>query len=95
MKKLFTMVVLAAFTFTANAQDATATIHANDGKQTICKEIYGQFAEHLGCEHHSQAAHPPQRSHDKSSFPLLRKAAGLIFASLYQQPAGNASRYAK
>ncbi len=48
MKKLFTMVVLAAFTFTANAQDATATIHANDGKQTICKEIYGQFAEHLG-----------------------------------------------
>ena len=32
----------------AMAQDATATIHANDGKQTICKEIYGQFAEHLG-----------------------------------------------
>jgi len=30
------------------AQDATATIHVNDGKQTICKEIYGQFAEHLG-----------------------------------------------
>ena len=48
MKKLLTMVVLAAFTITVNAQDATATIHANDGKQTICKEIYGQFAEHLG-----------------------------------------------
>ncbi len=30
------------------ADEATATIHVNDGKQKIYKEIYGQFAEHLG-----------------------------------------------
>lgn len=33
---------------TALAQDATATVHADRGTQKIYKEIYGQFAEHLG-----------------------------------------------
>ena len=32
----------------AGAQDATATIQVNEGKNKINKEIYGQFAEHLG-----------------------------------------------
>lgn len=32
----------------AAAEDATATIHANQGTEKIYKEIYGQFAEHLG-----------------------------------------------
>jgi len=29
-------------------ENATINIHANEGKQIIYKEIYGQFAEHLG-----------------------------------------------
>ncbi len=32
----------------AAAQDATVNIHADQGRQVIPKEIYGQFAEHLG-----------------------------------------------
>ena len=48
MRKISTLILFAALTFTASAQDATVTIHANDGKSTISKEIYGQFAEHLG-----------------------------------------------
>ena len=48
MKKILSAVILSICSMGAMAQDATATIHANDGKQTICKEIYGQFAEHLG-----------------------------------------------
>lgn len=31
-----------------SAQDATVSIQANQGKNKIYKEIYGQFAEHLG-----------------------------------------------
>ena len=30
------------------AQNATITVHPQDGKEIIPKEIYGQFAEHLG-----------------------------------------------
>lgn len=33
---------------TMTAQDATIKIHTDQGKSTISKEIYGQFAEHLG-----------------------------------------------
>ena len=44
--------LLSAFIITSilpmNAQDATITVYANQGKQKINKEIYGQFAEHLG-----------------------------------------------
>lgn len=29
-------------------QKATVTVHPDQGKQVINKEIYGQFAEHLG-----------------------------------------------
>lgn len=29
-------------------QQATVTVHVDQGKQIIPKEIYGQFAEHLG-----------------------------------------------
>lgn len=49
MKRLITTTLLsAAFALGVNAQDATATIHAYKGTQKINKEIYGQFAEHLG-----------------------------------------------
>ena len=29
-------------------KSASITVHANQGKEIIPKEIYGQFAEHLG-----------------------------------------------
>ena len=49
MKRLITTTLLStAFALGVNAQDATATIHADKGTQKINKEIYGQFAEHLG-----------------------------------------------
>ena len=41
------MVALSCPLFAA-AQDATVNIHADQGRQVIPKEIYGQFAEHLG-----------------------------------------------
>ena len=41
------MVALSCPLFAA-AQDATVNIHADQGHQVIPKEIYGQFAEHLG-----------------------------------------------
>ena len=47
-KQLTTFALAAAFALSANAQDATVTIHASEGTQKIHKEIYGQFAEHLG-----------------------------------------------
>ena len=33
---------------TLSAQEITGTLHADQGTQKINKEIYGQFAEHLG-----------------------------------------------
>ncbi|MBM6993618.1 MAG: alpha-N-arabinofuranosidase [Prevotella sp.] len=49
MKNLITSLLLsAACTLPAMGQDATATIHVNQGTNRIPKEIYGQFAEHLG-----------------------------------------------
>ena len=49
MKRLFTtLTITAALAASALADDATLTIHANQGTQKIYKEIYGQFAEHLG-----------------------------------------------
>ena len=49
MKKLIISTVLSvACALTASAQNTTVTIHANQGKNIINKEIYGQFAEHLG-----------------------------------------------
>lgn len=49
MKRLFTTLTLAAaMSVGAMAEEATLTIHADQGKQKIYKEIYGQFAEHLG-----------------------------------------------
>ncbi len=48
MKKIVSAALFTIISLGSMAQDATATIHVNDGKQTICKEIYGQFAEHLG-----------------------------------------------
>lgn len=35
-------------TLTMSAEDAKATIDIKQGSQKIHKEIYGQFAEHLG-----------------------------------------------
>jgi alpha-N-arabinofuranosidase len=49
MKKvLSTILLISAYCIPSPAQDATATIHVNQGKEKINKEIYGQFAEHLG-----------------------------------------------
>lgn len=49
MKNFITTLILStAITLPTSAQDATATIHVNEGKNKINKEIYGQFAEHLG-----------------------------------------------
>ncbi len=49
MKKLFIAATLSlSFAVQMAAQDATVNIHVNDGTQKIHKEIYGQFAEHLG-----------------------------------------------
>lgn len=47
MKRLFTTFFALTALWTATAQ-TTVTIHADQGKETIHKEIYGQFAEHLG-----------------------------------------------
>ena len=46
-KSVFTFCTL-ALSITTLAQNATLTIHADQGQQLIPKEIYGQFAEHLG-----------------------------------------------
>jgi len=48
MKKIVSAVFFAAFSLTMSAQDATVSIQADKGTQKIPKEIYGQFAEHLG-----------------------------------------------
>ena len=49
MKKLLALSTLAlAMTTSTIAQDATVSIYADRGQQKIYKEIYGQFAEHLG-----------------------------------------------
>lgn len=49
MKRFITSTILcAALSATMSAQDATVTIRANKGANKINKEIYGQFAEHLG-----------------------------------------------
>jgi len=49
MKKLLLLSAVALTTaLTASAQDVVATIHADQGKNIINKEIYGQFSEHLG-----------------------------------------------
>ena len=43
-----TTAVAAVFAISASAENIQATIHVNQGKEKINKEIYGQFAEHLG-----------------------------------------------
>ena len=48
MKRLLYAALLATSSLAISAQDATLTLHANQGTQKIHKEIYGQFAEHLG-----------------------------------------------
>lgn len=42
------LTIAAAASLTVAAQDVTVTIHAAQGRDKINKEIYGQFAEHLG-----------------------------------------------
>ena len=46
--KLSFVLPAAAFCCTLNAQTTVATVHADQGTNKIYKEIYGQFAEHLG-----------------------------------------------
>ncbi len=49
MKRLFTTTVLcAALTLSVSAQNVKINIQADKGTTKINKEIYGQFAEHLG-----------------------------------------------
>ncbi len=49
MKRLLTTLTFTtALSLAAMADNATLTIHADKGNQKIYKEIYGQFAEHLG-----------------------------------------------
>lgn len=49
MKRLLSTLALAtALVGTVSAQKVAVTIHADQGKDKINKEIYGQFAEHLG-----------------------------------------------
>ena len=47
-KKTIAAIGMICLTLTATAQQTTVTIHADQGKKKIHKEIYGQFAEHLG-----------------------------------------------
>ena len=47
-KQLFTIAMGTMMAFTASAQDATVSIRTDNATQKIHKEIYGQFAEHLG-----------------------------------------------
>ena len=47
------------------AQNATVTVHADQGKQKIYKEIYGQFAEHLGsCIYGGPVSYTHLRAHE-------------------------------
>jgi len=48
MKKRLIIAALSVCATGVFAQDATVRISANDGKYKIYKEVYGQFAEHLG-----------------------------------------------
>lgn len=48
MRKFIATAILSFAAIVVNAQNATVTIYANKGKYKINKEIYGQFAEHLG-----------------------------------------------
>lgn len=47
-KALTTTLTALSIALVANAKDVHVAINANEGKQIIHKEIYGQFAEHLG-----------------------------------------------
>ena len=47
-KTLTTTLLSAMVAFPAQAQEVTGTIHTQQAKQKIYKEIYGQFDEHLG-----------------------------------------------
>ncbi|MDO5525692.1 MAG: alpha-L-arabinofuranosidase C-terminal domain-containing protein [Prevotella sp.] len=48
IKCILTTAVAVTFGISASAESTQATIHVNQGKEKINKEIYGQFAEHLG-----------------------------------------------
>ncbi|MDD3319973.1 MAG: alpha-L-arabinofuranosidase C-terminal domain-containing protein [Paludibacter sp.] len=47
-KALFTILFIGSMTLAAQTTTSKITIHAEQGKNVINKEIYGQFAEHLG-----------------------------------------------
>ena len=52
MKNLLTTLIISASALPVMAQDATVTLRSDEAKQIIPREIYGQFAEHLGtCIH--------------------------------------------
>ena len=56
-KLLVSTAFLAASVSLSAQKSATITVHADQGKEIIPKEIYGQFAEHLGsCLIHLQVS---------------------------------------
>ena len=48
MRRILSVYLMAFVALIVNAQDAIVNIHPDEGKYKIPKEIYGQFAEHLG-----------------------------------------------
>ncbi|MBO4607291.1 MAG: alpha-N-arabinofuranosidase [Prevotella sp.] len=48
MRKILSLLLFATFCLSSSAQDATISIQTTGSTQKIAKEIYGQFAEHLG-----------------------------------------------
>ena len=75
MNKLFAAALLSsAVAFSAQAQDVTGTIHASQGTQKINREIYGQFAEHLGsCIYGGLWVGPSPQGPQGSSFEMARR----------------------
>ena len=75
-KLLVSTAFLAASVSLSAQKNATITVHADQGKEIIPKEIYGQFAEHLGsCIYDPGAA---------KRCPSPRRGAGREHHSLYQ-----------
>ncbi len=48
MRKILSLFLFASFCLSSTAQDVTINIQTTGSTQKIAKEIYGQFAEHLG-----------------------------------------------
>jgi len=47
-KTLLSILLIGSVSLSAQTGTSKITVHADQGKNVINKEIYGQFAEHLG-----------------------------------------------